>query len=537
MRSNFYNFQSDILKMNANRFEIPRADYNGVVETKIFIIRNEALEPYLTHSINCSSLIGVNLKIEYSNYDDTVATFQIPANSEFVVVWINWDRIPQTSFDLIFSNDLGLRGLINDGRVFFVVPNAASNFDRQELISRLDQIKWPHDRRICTLNQPNISETKKRLGYTRYELDFISSFIGLKIASQTKDLRTRAIIIDLDNTLYRGVFGEDSQNELKIQNDYISLQKKLLTLKEQGVLLCIASKNNREDISSILKSNLVPILSEDDFTIIKGGWGSKIDSIKEILQELNFDERFAVFIDDNHRELIEVESEFKNLMCISGLDPISAYNSLDICVSFESSQDRVTMKQRLDDIRGNSLRSKIFDTKQDSEHLHVKLGTQIYSRLATKESEFVRANELFRKTNQFNVTLARSIINSSDLMNSPNVAICEMRDSISDSGIIASILFNFNSNDIEIQEFVISCRALGRDVEKYIFRSLLESVTETFWQQNITLIPNFGPKNVPAIEFVNNYFGVENGRNFLLSDKLVNDTGKHFVQINRLGES
>jgi FkbH-like protein len=224
-------------------------------------------------------------------------------------------------------------------------------------------------------------------------------------------------------------------------------------------------------------------------------------------------------------------------MCISGLDPISAYNSLDICVSFESSQDRVTMKQRLDDIRGNSLRSKIFDTKKDSEHLHVKLGTQIYSRLATTESEFVRANELFRKTNQFNVTLARSIINSSDLMNSPNVAICEMRDSISDSGIIASILFNFNSNDIEIQEFVISCRALGRDVEKYIFRSLLESVTETFWQQNITLIPNFGPKNVPAIEFVNNYFGVENGRNFLLSDKLVNDTGKHFVQINRLGES
>ncbi len=254
-------------------------------------------------------------------------------------------------------------------------------------------------------------------------------------------------------------------------------------------------------------------------------------------EELNFDERFAIFIDDNHRELIEVESEFKNLMCISGLDPISAYNSLDICVSFESSQDRVTMKQRLDDIRGNSLRSKIFDTKQDSEHLHVKLGTQIYSRLATTESEFVRANELFRKTNQFNVTLARSIINSSDLMNSPNVAICEMRDSISDSGIIASILFNFNSNDIEIQEFVISCRALGRDVEKYIFRSLLESVTETFWQQNITLIPNFGPKNVPAIEFVNNYFGVENGRNFLLSDKLINDTGKHFVQINRLGES
>ena len=281
---------------------------------------------------------------------------------------------------------------------------------------------------------------------------------------------------------------------------------------------------------------MVSILSEDDFTIIKGGWGSKIDSIKEILHELNFDERFAIFIDDNHRELFEVESEFKNLLCISGLDPISAYNSLDICVSFESSQDRVAVKQRLDDIRANSLRSKLFDTKQDSEHLHVKLGTKINSRLATIESEFVRANELFRKTNQFNVTLARSIIKSNDLMNSPNVAICEMRDSISDSGIIASILLNSNSNEIEIQEFVISCRALGRNVEKYIFRSLLESVTETFWQQNIYLIPNFGPKNVPAIEFVNNYFGVENGKNFLLSDKLINDTEKHFAQINEIGE-
>jgi FkbH-like protein len=231
-----------------------------------------------------------------------------------------------------------------------------------------------------------------------------------------------------------------------------------------------------------------------------------------------------------------VESVFKNLLCISGLDPVSAYNSLDLCVSFESSQDRVTIKQRLDDIRGNNLRSKLFDVKQDSENLHVKLGTQINSRFATVESEFVRANELFRKTNQFNVTLARSIIDSNDLMNSPIVAICEMRDSISDSGIISSILLNSNSNEIEILEFVISCRALGRNVEKYIFRSLLESITETFWLQHIVLIPNFGPKNVPAIEFVNNYFGVENGRYFLLSDKLIDDTEKHFDQINKFGE-
>ena len=229
-------------------------------------------------------------------------------------------------------------------------------------------------------------------------------------------------------------------------------------------------------------------------------------------------------------------SVFKNLLCILGLDPVNAYDVLEKCVSFESSQDLVTMKQRINDIRGNDFRSKLFGLKQDSEKLHLKLGTQINSKLAAAEFEIVRANELFRKTNQFNVTLSRSIIDFNKYMNSPNVAICEMRDSISDSGIIASILFNSNSNEIEIKEFVISCRALGRNVEKYIFRALLQSITESFWQQSIVLIPNIGTKNVPALEFVNNYFGKENEGNILLSDKLLDETEKYFNQINNLGD-
>jgi FkbH-like protein len=342
-------------------------------------------------------------------------------------------------------------------------------------------------------------------------------------------LKIRALILDLDNTLYQGVFGEDSAEDLHSDNFHTLLQKELRILKESGVILCIASKNNLSDIDAILESNLLSELRKEDFAIIEGGWESKSESISRIISELNFGENFVAFIDDNKRELFEVGSKFPNLICIDGSDPKEVISALQTSLSFDTSSSKEIIRSRFQDIQNSTSRKQELNGSIDKDSILVEIGTKVRAQQADTSEELLRANELFRKTNQFNLTLARTDLDVSHIFaGSGGIVLSSISDRFSDSGIISAIYYLMFGDTVEIVEFVISCRALGRDAEKYIFRSMLEKISDNYRDLTIKAAFREGPKNRPAFDFIHRYFIEESEKFILDSNKLFSDTSKWY---------
>ena len=532
LRSQFFLNQNNLLKMVSNRAGIPPKDSINISASRVFVIRNEALEPFLAHSTNCANLIGIDLGFYCSEYIDSIAFTEIPAESDFMILWLNWDRIKPESVAHFFSANSRISSWARDSRCYFVLPSAVGMHRNSDFKKYLEKLGWPTDRQIEGLYDPKDKNPRIKMGYLRDELDSISNLIGLRLPSMHPLIRIRALILDLDNTLYQGVFGEDSDENLHADNSHVILQKELKNLQESGVLLCIASKNNISDIDSIFESNLLSELKKQDFVLIEGGWESKSESISRILSKLNFGENFVAFIGDNKRELFEVGSEFPNIICIDGSDPKEVLLVFRTSLSFDTSSSEEIAKKRVQDIQNSASRKRELNRSIDKDTMLVDISTKIRAQRADKSKELVRANELFRKTNQFNLSLARTEPSVDCIFaNSHGIILSSISDRFSDSGIISAIYYLISGDSLEIAEFVISCRALGRDAEKYIFRAMLEKISEDFENLRITAVFREGPKNKPAFDFIHRYF-VEESEQFILdSKKLLRDTSKWYALI------
>lgn len=529
LRSNVHLIQNSLLKLSGNRPEIPGRDKAHIASTSAYIIRNEAYEPYLAHAINSASAIGIDFSLEYSNYDDSLQFVQIPSSVEFVIIWLNWERISENSLSFFFTTGSVFSTLASNANVYLVLPSEFGSLNCNSFASKLDKIGWPSHRRIKGENSIGVINKRLRHGYSREELDSISSKIGLSVASKTHTLKIRAIIIDLDNTLYHGVFGEDLDDEVFLDTFHLLLHSELKRLRDNGVLLCIASKNNDSDIEDILKSRLMPILGKSDFVLISGGWESKSKSVEGILRDLNFDEKYVVFIDDNERELIEVGQIFPDLLCINAEDPEITLKSLATFIEFEFSSGSTVIAERTADIRGNQVRANLRKSDQTSDQLLYEFETKIVSTKAHSVFEIERANEMFRKTNQFNCTLKRIEVDTHvDSSSNSGIILSSLRDKISDSGLIAAIHYTPKDSKIELDEFVISCRALGRDVEKYLLASMLRTLDIDFSSIVITINSNPGTKNEPALKFVKRYFIESGGISVLDVLKLESETSEWY---------
>ncbi len=529
LRSHFYEAQYSLLKLTGNRGEVPPKDNFHIASSQIFIIRNEPFEPYLEHAITCASSIGINLNLTYSEYDDSLVFTRIPENSDYIVLWLNWERIPELSIERFFDIDSPIANWARNSKVYFVLPSEFGTHSVTDFKLILEKLGWSKDRLIHGVNTLNPENKRIKLGFTREELDSISSKVGLQVTSNEPSIKIRALILDLDNTMYHGVYGEDSLGDVFLDPLHRKLHMELKRLKDSGVLLCIASKNNTEDIESIFDSNLMAGLVKDDFAAIAGGWESKSASIAKILSGLNFDERYVAFIDDNKRELYEVGTSFPNMICVDGSDPSSVLATFSTILSFEDGANPELAAKRVTDIQTSQIRSRMREKSTDSDTLLIELKTRIKSNLATNSDDLARAADLFRKTNQFNLTLNRTTVEDLNLLQSPGgVVIASLTDSISNSGTIAAIYFSQNITSIELIEFAISCRALGRDAEKYIFRSLLNAANVDFMNHQIFVRFKVGPKNQPASQFIDRYFLSEPDNQTLNTNKLIAETSKWY---------
>jgi predicted enzyme involved in methoxymalonyl-ACP biosynthesis len=199
-------------------------------------------------------------------------------------------------------------------------------------------------------------------------------------------------------------------------------------------------------------------------------------------------------------------------LCLDGEKTEQLIDLFDNAIIFESDNSPMRVKQRIFDLRARFNRIPKNDLVTEDDDLLLQFNTKINSYQAISPNDRERASELFRKTNQFNFTFNRTIIElridkalALNNKSNPDIYVCELSDDISNSGIIAALAVDKLVDKSQIIELCISCRALGRGVEKYIVYSLLIAADiKPFEDIECNFVWN--AKNLVAQSFAKFYF-------------------------------
>ena len=301
------------------------------------------------------------------------------------------------------------------------------------------------------------------------ELAFNISKIINSIFGKTK----KCLILDLDNTCWGGIIGDDGLNgihigtETAIAESYTSFQKYAKELKQRGITLAACSKNDFKNAKEGFE-HPESVLRFDDFTSFKANWDPKHENIMDIAKEINIGIDSLVFIDDNPVERDIVSSQVPSVAVPNvGNDVIHFIDHIDRNGYFEPISllaDDINRNKYYED---NKKRTKEESTFKSYEEFLISL--EMIANTKSFSSIYLdRITQLTNKTNQFNLTTKRYTAGEIENISSNDEYIKiygKLIDKYGDNGLIAITIGNVKNNQCHIDLWLMSCRVLKRGME------------------------------------------------------------------------
>lgn len=317
--------------------------------------------------------------------------------------------------------------------------------------------------------------------YSRDGLNAVSKELERALAAAF-DTRRKIVALDLDNTLWGGVIGEDGVEGIEISDHkegqrYYDFQRQLLEMKNRGIVLAINSKNNPEDAEEVIQKHPSMLLRDDDFVSKKINWENKASNLKSMEKELNLTEGSFVFVDDN-----PVEREIVKGECPDVIVPEFPADTSELLHFAENLWfDYFRPLRVLNEDRNKTLMYQTEGKRRQERNESLNLDDYIEKlemvvdihRMRPEELE--RVTQLINKTNQFNVTTKRyTQAEVEDVSKSSNsvVYVVYCSDKYGDSGLISVIIMKTAGEGIKIDSFLMSCRVMGRKLEDVIINEL-----------------------------------------------------------------
>src|SRR6266851_2088909 len=369
--------------------------------------------------------------------------------------------------------------------------------DYDGLIARHGRIRWHDDRKWLTARLPIAAD--QLIHISREWSRFLAPLSG-KTA--------KALVVDLDNTLWGGIIGEDGMTGIKLGAEYPgagyqALQRAMLDLARKGMLLAICSKNNPDDAMEVLEKHPGMLLRPKNFAAMRISWNDKVQGLREISSELNIGIDSLAFLDDNPFEREQVRASLPEVTVIDlPKNPLEYASALRNCAALErltlSSEDQ----QRTEMYAAQKQRAgaeQNFQSKED------------FFRFLEQEAELepvsdltlARIAQLTQKTSQFNLTTRRyTEPQIAEMAKKPDWHIfsIRVRDRFGDHGLVGVAIAHDEGEQCEVDTFLLSCRVIGRTVETALLAHLAESAAQRGRKR---LMGWFLPtkKNAPARDF------------------------------------
>lgn len=486
---------------------------------------------YLTKLWNCQ------MSVSYSNYDATLSRLDENIHADIFIFAIDWRLYKQLE---PYGAVNWLKERINEMRKFISKPILINswpdkeNWDQAMFVADLQEefkyleinyhlVNMISDINDCYLiDLASVSNIDRRVDFFDERNDHLTGFpfsspataaiakhISLQLLPSILNSKIKALVLDLDGTLYEGVVGEDGVHGITITSAHKRLQLLIKKLRMNGILLAICSKNDPDLIVHLFEENKELILNIDDFSVVRVNWNKKSDNIAEILSLFNIDPSAVLYIDDSIVELSEVSS------ILPTLNLIQASNDANITIKrmsfypgmYQLSASGMSYKTREQDIIAQNMRKEMQKSSNSSLEYLTKLETRI-SISYNEKKHTRRYQELGMKTNQFNLNFER--LNQVEVecrFNDINYLMitASLQDILSDSGIIGGMACSLEKGYAKLTEMFISCRALGRGVETILLKELLQLLKDRGYS-TFSVQYKEADRNEPAILWVRHFF-------------------------------
>ena len=379
--------------------------------------------------------------------------------------------------------------------------------DMDYFASYLGKRKWFDDKNYYLSKQ----------GFSFEAFNLISSAFS-KIISNSSGIVKKCLVLDLDNTLWGGVIGDDGLEGINLNSShpvgeaYISFQKYLIKLKDRGVILAVCSKNDENIAKAPFENHPEMVLSLNDIAFFMANWENKATNIHTISNSLNIGIDSLVFFDDNPFERDIVRNYLPQVQVIDvPEDPALYIHALDSAMCFEWNQltdeDLLRSDTYVIDREREKLALNVVDYDSYLQALEMKATIE-----HPKSFEISRFSQLINKSNQFNLRTHRYSDSAiSELMvDTANYSLIgiSLEDKFSKYGIISCIILVKDKDSAFIDTWVMSCRVLKRGVEQVAINAICDYARE--WNcrwivgEYIPTKKNHMVSNLlPDLEFVN----------------------------------
>ncbi len=493
---------SEIIKLN-NELEgvISGPEYRIVILSNIMVHQSKEICEYLlrTESVNAKVLIG-----EYDNIIQDSAKFQ--DSNAIVIFWEVYNFIDglqykaeslsspefesivekiEIEIDLILSNlkDTPLV-LINRFSSLIFDQFSLSNNRINQLVVRLNA--YLKERCGANVKIVDIDKVISRLSIkssidlryyysskTLYSIDFYKKYFEYvkPIFLSTTGKIKKALIFDCDNTLWKGILGEDGFDNIRI---YREVQYLTLQLAKKGVIICLCSKNNPQDVDNVLENHPDMILRDDHIVIKKVNWNDKVSNLKSIAQDLNIGFDSLVFVDDSSFEIGLIKRELPTIKTFQVPRKEYEYGLMmrEVSNLFYSPSQTKEDIQKVQVYKKQLQRSEEREKIGNIEDYLRSLGLVLIVHVDDL-SQVSRIAQMTQKTNQFNLTTIRYTENDIRRLvedELKTVISISMSDRFGDSGVTGLAILD--SSESVIDTLLLSCRVLGRNIE-YKFMDII----------------------------------------------------------------
>jgi FkbH-like protein len=493
-------------------WEVRHIDVN-VCRNQPFELVDTALRPFLAFA-------GLETSVNYGDYDDSVS-FSGRSSAGLEIVSLDFDRY-RDRFSIaeltawLADRALTLRML---SAAPILVTNWIGNDEDSSMFNKnlSDALSGVPELYVCdvakvasTLGAEAFDDRSADLKSSRWSDQLILQMaraFGLQWIPAAISSPIRAVIVDLDGTLYAGVLGEDGPDGIVISDDHMELQRRLLELRSSGLFIGVVSRNQPQDVERLFRERPDFPLKRTDLSSCVVNWESKAHNLAKVAKELRIGTDAILFVDDNPGELATVSAAFP-VHILHARSPQVTAAGLRMFPGIHRFALTSTDAIRIEDLAAAQQRAHQLQEVTDPKEYLRSIGIELSFRVDNGD-DLERMAQLSNKTNQFNTALTRK--SQTEVAKrlhegSLHAVTVGLRDKFSDSGTVC-VLFAANSDDnLNVEEICISCRALGRGLETAMIMQAIQLLaTET--TTAVTFSYAHGPRNEPALTWLGDVAG------------------------------
>jgi FkbH-like protein len=314
--------------------------------------------------------------------------------------------------------------------------------------------------------------------------------LAARILAALRGLSKKCLVLDLDNTLWGGVIGDDGLEGIVLGEGsaageaHLALQHYAKQLKERGVILAVCSKNDAKIAEAAFRDHPEMVLRREDFAAFQANWDDKAQNLKVIATRLNIGIDSLVFVDDNPIERARIRQSLPMVSVPELPDDAAHYvRCLADAGYFEAVAFTADDRSRAEQYAANAEREALLGSAESIDDFLRGLDmTAVYGPFTAVDH--ARVVQLINKTNQFNTTTRRYASEEvSQIMDDPNSLTLQFRllDRLGDNGLISTMILRptpAEDDVLEIENWVMSCRVFGRELEFEAMNIAVEAARE-----------------------------------------------------------